>query len=192
MRVRFDLLTVNHAAAPLSVVNPFLGHMRDARHRKHLSKAPLPVGHCTLRQPVARPEIELARRAARYTRERRRHKISTALPKIKDEVMIRKILKQWGDKTTGEILDYVYFQTAPMETAIRNQPLDFSATQLSSGTKYERAPSGATQAEIKKLKAQFETRRTERAGLKAKPDLTPPNYDEDFEKAMTILQSLDA
>jgi hypothetical protein len=118
--------------------------------------------------------------------------LQTALPQLKDELTLRQILNQWGDKSTGEILDYVYFQTAPMETAVRNQPLDFSAIPQSSGIKYERNASGATPNEIKRLKAQFEKRRAELRSGNASTRVTPPNYDDDFEKAMAVLESLEA
>lgn len=122
----------------------------------------------------------------------RRTELETALPYLKDELALRQILNQWGDKSTGEILDYVYFQTAPMETAVRNQPLDFSAIPQSSGMKYERAVSNIGPAEIKKLKAQFEKRRAELRSAKPTTHITPPSYDDDFDKAMSILESLEA
>ena len=45
---------------------------------------------------------------------------------VKDECILLEVLNRWGTRKTGEILNYVYFQTEPMEAGIRNQPLDFS------------------------------------------------------------------
>ena len=39
---------------------------------------------------------------------------------VTDENILRGVLKIWGARTTGEILDYAYFQTPPMEAGIRN------------------------------------------------------------------------
>jgi len=58
---------------------------------------------------------------------------------VKDEYILRGILKMWGTRSTGEILDYVYFQTAPMEAGIRNAPLDFSVIRPEQPTAYSRS-----------------------------------------------------
>ena len=49
-----------------------------------------------------------------------------AFPNVNDESILLEVLKRWGTRKTGEILNHVYFQTEPMEGAVRNQPLDFS------------------------------------------------------------------
>jgi hypothetical protein len=126
-----------------------------------------------------------------FYRPTNRVELAQALPSLKDEVLLKTILKQWGDKSTGEILDHVYFQTAPMEAAVRNQPLDFSSVPQSSGSKYERVASGAKSSEIRKLKTAFEKRRVERNAGKPTVRMTPPNYDEDFERAMATLEGID-
>jgi hypothetical protein len=41
----------------------------------------------------------------------------------------RHIVDQWADRRLGEMLDYVYFYTEPMETVQRGEPLDFSRVQ---------------------------------------------------------------
>src|SRR5215831_13720507 len=49
-----------------------------------------------------------------------------AVGSVADESILLGVLKRWGTWTTGEILNHVYFQTEPLESGIRNQPLDFS------------------------------------------------------------------
>jgi len=39
------------------------------------------------------------------------------------------ILERWGGTDLNDLLDYVYFETEPMETAQRGQPLDFSTVR---------------------------------------------------------------
>src|SRR5436309_3548699 len=45
---------------------------------------------------------------------------------LKEEAPVKRVLDRWAESTTGEILDYVYFYTEPMEHGIRNEPLDFT------------------------------------------------------------------
>src|SRR5207249_2922537 len=49
----------------------------------------------------------------------------TIVLNLEDQAVLRRVLDTWSNSTTAEILDYVYFQTEPMEHAVRNQPLDF-------------------------------------------------------------------
>src|ERR1700733_6598276 len=59
-----------------------------------------------------------------------------------DEAALRVVLNTWGDRSTGEILDYVYFRTEPMENGIRNEALDFSVIPEGRSEKYVRSSSG--------------------------------------------------
>jgi len=42
------------------------------------------------------------------------------------ESLISNIVKQWGDADLNQLLDYVYFETEPMQEAKRGELLDFS------------------------------------------------------------------
>ncbi len=75
-----------------------------------------------------------------------------AFVNVKDESILLEVLKRWGTRTTGEILNYVYFQTEPMEAAIRNQPLDFSLIATERPAVYSRSSSGKSPADIRKLR----------------------------------------
>ena len=109
---------------------------------------------------------------------------------VKDEYILRGVLRIWGTRSTGEILDYVYFQTAPMEAGIRNAPLDFSVIQLEKPTVYSRSSSGKTKAEIQKLRAKFEAEQAQRkAGQNQSFAFTPPKYDEEYLNAMAKLET---
>jgi hypothetical protein len=109
---------------------------------------------------------------------------------MKDEYILRGVLKMWGTRSTGEILDYVYFQTAPMEAGIRNAPLDFSVIQPEKPTAYSRSSSGKTKAEIQRLRTKFEAQQAERkASQNQRFAFTPPKYDEEFLDAMAKLET---
>jgi hypothetical protein len=109
---------------------------------------------------------------------------------VKDEYILRGVLKMWGTRSTGEILDYVYFQTAPMEAGIRNAPLDFSVIQPERPTAYSRSSSGKTKAEIQKLRTKFEAEQAQRKASQSQPfAFTPPKYDEEYLNAMAKLET---
>lgn len=109
---------------------------------------------------------------------------------VTDEYILRGVLKMWGTRSTGEILDYVYFQTAPMEAGIRNAPLDFSVIQPERPTAYTRSSSGKTKAEIQKLRTKFEAEHSQRKANQTQPfAFTPPKYDEEYLNAMAKLET---
>ena len=109
---------------------------------------------------------------------------------VKDEYILRGVLKMWGTRSTGEILDYVYFQTAPMEAGIRNAPLDFSVIQAEKPPAYSRSSSGMTKAEIQKLRTKFEAQQAQRKATQNQPfAFTPPKYDEEYLNAMAKLET---
>lgn len=109
---------------------------------------------------------------------------------VKDEYILRGVLKNWGTRPTGEILDYVYFQTEPMEVGIRNAPLDFSVIQSEKQPVYSRSSSGKTQVEIQKLRTKFEAQQAQRKANQNQPfAFTPPNYDDEYLNAMAKLDT---
>jgi hypothetical protein len=108
----------------------------------------------------------------------------------KDESILRSVLKRWGSRSTGEILDYVYFQTAPMEAGIRNAPLDFSVIQPEQPSVYSRSSSGKTKSEIEKLRAKFQEEQARRnASQGSAHAFTPPRYDDEYLDAMAKLET---
>lgn len=108
---------------------------------------------------------------------------------VKDESILIEVLKRWGSLTTGEILNYVYFQTEPM-AGIRNEPLDFSLIPTERPAVYSRSSSGKSPAHIRKLRAKFESQQAEKKAKEQRPfTFTPPNYDEQYFDAMAKLQT---
>ena len=110
---------------------------------------------------------------------------------LMDDNILRGVLKTWGTSATGEILDFVYFQTQPMEAGIRNAPLDFSVIQSEKPSAYSKSSSGKSQAEIQRLRTKFEDRQSQRKSARNQPfEFTPPKYDEEYFNAMTKLEML--
>ncbi len=109
---------------------------------------------------------------------------------VKDECILMEVLKVWGARSTGEILNYVYFQTAPMEGGIRSQPLDFSLIPPEARSVYSRSLSGRTRAEIQGVRGRFQAEQAERTARRHQPfAFTPPRYDDEFFEAMAGLQT---
>jgi len=110
-----------------------------------------------------------------------------------DESALRTVLNTWAESSTGEILDYVYFRTEPMEHGIRNEPLDFSVIPEERPEKYVRPASGASVKQIAKMKEEFAARLGAlQSSRPPKPfDFTPPSYDEEFRAAIAKLDAIE-
>lgn len=116
--------------------------------------------------------------------------ISRLFSGYKDESILKNILYTWGEKSTPEILDYVYFRTEPMQHGERNEPLDFS--HIGAGLpEYKRTSSGKTQQEIQAARQKIRERRAAREGQQARTvTFTPPKYDEEFFESMEKIEAL--
>lgn len=112
----------------------------------------------------------------------------------KDELPLKRVLDTWAERTTNEILDYVYFETEPMLLGTRNELLDFSTISDVPPTKYKRSSSGKSPKQIqearKKLDAISETHQKKSANKKIFS--APDYYDDDFYEAMEILEEMDS
>jgi len=106
----------------------------------------------------------------------------------RDEGILRTVLHSWGGKRTGEILDYVYFETEPMLFGERYLELDFSHIPVEAPIKYSLPEPDHSRDEIRKLKLKFKKKL---AALPPEPDrplTTPPVYDEAFFELMAELE----
>ncbi|MBV9762096.1 MAG: DUF4065 domain-containing protein [Acidobacteriaceae bacterium] len=112
-----------------------------------------------------------------------------AFQNVRDESILLEVLNRWGRRTTGEILNYVYFQTEPMEMGIRNEPLEFSTIRRERPPAYSRASSGKSASDIRNLRAKFARQQLAKKVAKQDPPFTftPPNYDDEYFEAMAHL-----
>jgi hypothetical protein len=116
--------------------------------------------------------------------------LERAFSAIKEELRARRIIEAWAERPTGEILDYVYFHTAPMRDARRGEPLDFrSVLAEPAPTFYVRSKSKLDPRELKqKQRALREA--MQRAHPRAASQLDPPpRYDQQFWQAVEALDS---
>lgn len=105
--------------------------------------------------------------------------------KYSDQAILRTILDAWAESTTGEILDYVYFRTEPMEHGVRNQPLDFTRIVRQPTQKYARTSSGKTNKEINDARRKIREKLEKTTVKTPRPfNFTPPKYDEEFFAAL--------
>jgi len=73
--------------------------------------------------------------------------------------LLRQLVKKWGNVELNRLLDYVYFDTEPMENAKRYEPLDFSRLMPSTRPSQPHFD----QARIKELRDRLKRRVTELA-----------------------------
>ena len=76
-----------------------------------------------------------------------------------------------------------------MEEAIRNEKLDFSKISEAEPAKYKRNASGISPKDIRKCRAEFK-KRTSVQRQEKRFAFTAPNYDEEYDRAMTKLDEL--
>jgi hypothetical protein len=110
--------------------------------------------------------------------------------KYSDSATLKIVLDTWGESSTGEILDYVYFRTEPMEHGIRNEPLDFTKILAEPIVKYKKNTSGKTAKEIEAARRELEKRLAKSTKEQNAFNFTPPRYDEEFEQALEKLDGV--
>lgn len=134
---------------------------------------------------VERPDFD-----AKFLRSSEPISLKKAFSDFKDEILLKSLLDTWGQSSTGEILDYVYFRTEPMEHGVRNEPLDFSRILGDLPEAYKRPSSDKTTGEIKKMRREFSETLAKRL-QSPRFEFTAPRYDEEFHAAMEKLDAGD-
>lgn len=138
-------------------------------------------------QPSPRPEYD-----SRNYVTTEYHDIDGLFANNRDEAALKSILSRWAERPLGEILDYVYFRTEPMEHGIRNVPLDFSVIPTEAPEKYKRAASGIAPSEITCRRKAFRERQALLRSQHGSFEFTPPRYDEEFFEALSKLNQASA
>jgi len=114
---------------------------------------------------------------------------STLFESYKDELPFRIAVSTWAEKSTAQILDYVYFWTEPMKDAARYSALDFSTVEPDRPAQYKRSQSGATKLEVEAARERI--RKMKEAQAKSLDDPLPdPNYDEEYFSAIEQLEAM--
>jgi hypothetical protein len=138
-------------------------------------------------------EVTLSRRAdldAEFVNARGHIDLADLTEDVTLGLEFRHIVDQWADRRLGEMLDYVYFYTEPMEEARRGELLDFSRIQR--GEPELRLPERAMvdRRAVARLKLEIDRRK---ADLRRRPEehFTPPKYDDVYMAARRAMEEDD-
>lgn len=114
--------------------------------------------------------------------------LSEAFPRFVDELRSRRIIEAWADRPTGELLDYVYFHTAPMRNAERGKPLDFGEVLREEvAPEYRGVGTKTDSATLRQKRKEFRERMRGSSTAEPKPQLPRPNYDHEFWEAVDAM-----
>lgn len=118
--------------------------------------------------------------------------IGKLFDKYSDQAILRSVLDTWGESSTGEILDHVYFRTEPMEHGVRNEPLDFTRISEQVLPKYSKRPSAKNTKDINRARRTLEEHLAKiEASHTTTFAFTPPRYDAEYLEAMEKLDDGD-
>lgn len=114
--------------------------------------------------------------------------LPAAFPIAVEELRARRIIEAWADRPTGELLDYVYFHTAPMRDAQRGQLLNFDTVLEEQRTPdYKRTVSTVTNEERKKRQREFRKSIRDARSNQSTSHYIEPSYDAEFWRAVETL-----
>jgi hypothetical protein len=117
--------------------------------------------------------------------------LARVFPSFVQELGAKRIIEAWASKPVVELLDYVYFHTAPMRDATRGAALDFSTvSNEESFPHYFGIKSKPTEVkEINRKRRQFlDSMKLVRKAQIAPLD-PPPQYDDIYQSAVSKLES---
>ncbi len=111
-------------------------------------------------------------------------------PDVIQQLTAKKIIETWAARPTVELLDYVYFHTAPMRDAVRNELLDFSTLQREEKLPhYTGIKSKADEKEIQRKRKELLQKLNATAKAPIAPLDPPPKYDDGYWSALEKLES---
>ena len=95
----------------------------------------------------------------------------------------------WANQPLSALLDYVYFETEPMEDAVAGKPLDFTRIDFELPQLYQRKKSAMHPEALKRLRASLEERRRSMSEhlRDIQANYKAPVYDEVYFNAMDAL-----
>jgi len=103
-----------------------------------------------------------------------------------DRIMIDKIIERWALESLYKLLDYVYFETEPMQSASRGELLDFSRITQEHFV-IEKTPQSYLSREIiSRLKEKFKAIRESKPPVRR---YTPPPYDDIYFQAIATMNA---
>lgn len=131
----------------------------------------------------------ISRRAYRFGRDeswREIYRVFRSQFGTRVERIAEKVVAGWGTEPLSVILDYVYFETEPMQNARRGAVLDFSAIPKETPVTRDTPVSSSLPKEtMALLRQRMEQRKKERTDP-ARP-MTPPVYGDDYHYALRLM-----
>jgi hypothetical protein len=116
--------------------------------------------------------------------------LAAVFPNVVQELTAKRIIETWASRPTVELLDYVYFHTAPMRDAVRNEPLDFSTVMREEKLPhYTGINSQLDEKEKQRRRKELLRRLNSTTKSPIAPLDPPPRYDEDYWSALAKLDS---
>lgn len=101
------------------------------------------------------------------------------------ELTFRHIVDTWADRRLGEMLDYVYFYTEPMQEATRGTLLSFGKVERNEAPPLATPPHHPDRQVIERIRRAIAARRAK--SVPPKPTkFTPLPYDEHYFEALRI------
>lgn len=94
----------------------------------------------SLQSVLGEPEIEINEWTTGKTSKhivRDEEVFMRATSALEVETIVGRVVKEWGDADLNQLLDYVYFETEPMQKAKRGDDLDFSTVEPAVQTKLQ-------------------------------------------------------
>ena len=99
---------------------------------------------------------------------------------------VDRVVQRWGLDPLPTILDYVYFETEPMQDARRGEALDFAKVQSEPPSRSSVAQAGLSSELAGKMRQRLHARK-ETLGKKGVRKATEPPYDEVYEEACRVM-----
>jgi hypothetical protein len=144
----------------------------------------------TFQQMEMDPDLRIDRGEAFLISCRERKSLESVFDNIDLELRARRIIDRWAAEPLGELLNYVYFHTVPMEGAERHKRLDFEKLKsVEPIPKFRLIPG----TESNKGKAKLLKRIQDRIASKPKAlrHFTPPKFDEKYFEAVEVMDKED-
>jgi hypothetical protein len=115
--------------------------------------------------------------------------LAEVFPDIVQRLTAKKIIEAWASRPTVELLDYVYFHTAPMRDARRNEPLDFSTVEKEEPLlHYTGIKSKTDERETQRKRTELFKRLSSVRKSRIQPLDPPARYDEAYWAAVDKLE----
>lgn len=132
-----------------------------------------------------RPDLD-----AEFVEASERFELADVVQDVTLELAFRHIVDTWADRRLGEMLDYVYFHTEPMQQATRGALLNFGQVERGGATSLTPPPYPPDRQAIERMRRAIAARRAQSVPSKA-VTFTPPPYDEHYFEALRIMDEDD-